>query len=341
MKRSVVRCGLLLTILALVGCATQEARRNDGRIEEASFVAINGIQQWVSIRGDNRRNPVLLFVHGGPADPQSALVETYAPFERDFVFVQWDQRGAGKTFAANRQFVKELTLEKMAQDGVELAGYLSGRFQHRKIIVLGHSWGSTLATAMVLRKPTLFSAYVGTGQVSSWRASATAQWEYLRLAATAAKDKETLDRMATIGNPDFFDAGQYFSWRNIMNRKYLGAADSGWLRNLRSMAADKFSDDERKDLGESGALSAAQLMKVMMTTDLGVTANQMPVPFYVIQGRDDLYTPTAPAIEYFDSVRASRKELIIIEGAGHFAVATHTKEFLQALTRVGLRRSGE
>ena len=329
-----MRAFLLMSTLALTACATKNTPATGSRIEEASFVTIGGIQQWITVRGANRKNPVLLLIHGGPADPQSALVELYVPYERDFVLVQWDQRGAGKTFAPNRETVKELTLERMAQDGVEVVEYLRKHLGQKQIIVLGHSWGSMLATEMVLRKPELFSAYVGTGQVSSWSASTAAQWSHLRAAATAANDKETLDRMAVIGEPDPFNATQYFSWRNIMNRKYLAAADAAWLQSLRTMASSRFTDAERKDLGDSSNFSAIQLMKVLMTTDLNATAKRIPIPYYVIQGRDDLYTPTAPAIEYFNNVQAPRKELVIIEGAGHFAMCTHQSEFLQALEKV-------
>jgi hypothetical protein len=77
------------------------AQRAAQQIEEASFITIGGIEQWVTIRGDDRRKPVLMLLHGGPGDVQSPFVSTYAPYEKDLVLVQWDQRGAGRTFARN------------------------------------------------------------------------------------------------------------------------------------------------------------------------------------------------------------------------------------------------
>jgi pimeloyl-ACP methyl ester carboxylesterase len=322
----VLACGLQ------AGCVSSGRTSNAGPVQEASFVPIGGIEQWVTIRGANRSNPILLIVHGGPADTQSQLIQTYAPYERNFVVVQWDQRGAGKTFGRNRDTVKELGLERMALDGIELADYLRTHLGQDKVVLLGHSWGTILATDMVKRKPESFAAYVGTGQVASWRAAVTAQWSYLRTAATAANDQATLDRMNAIGAPDPYNVGQYFSWRNIMNRSYLTPADAGWLQALRTMSTSSgMTDAEKKEFTEAGSFSATQLLKVMMTTDLGVTAKQMPVPFFVIQGRADMYTPTQPAIDYFNSVQAPRKQLIVIEDAGHFALATHQEEFLQAL----------
>jgi len=33
-------------------------------IQEERFVTVGGIEQWITIRGANRTNPVLLIVHG-------------------------------------------------------------------------------------------------------------------------------------------------------------------------------------------------------------------------------------------------------------------------------------
>src|SRR4051794_204548 len=70
-------------------------------IAEASFVKIGGIEQWITIRGENRENPVVLMLHGGPGGAMSNLSAIFRPWENDFTVVQWDQRGAGKTYARN------------------------------------------------------------------------------------------------------------------------------------------------------------------------------------------------------------------------------------------------
>src|SRR5262245_14493007 len=94
-------------------------------IDEHGFVCIGGIEQWISIRGEDRSNPVLLLVHGGPGSIYSIFTPLLRFWEPHFTIVQWDQRGAGKTFRRNGKVGSgELTLDRLARDGIELAEYL-------------------------------------------------------------------------------------------------------------------------------------------------------------------------------------------------------------------------
>ena len=45
-----------------------------------------------------RTEAVLRIVHGGPGEAQGPAAEIYRPWEKEFIFVQWDQRGAGHTY---------------------------------------------------------------------------------------------------------------------------------------------------------------------------------------------------------------------------------------------------
>src|SRR5579864_1714040 len=137
-------------------------------IDEANYVKIGGLEQWITIRGEDRKNPVLLLLHGGPGDATNPW--GYAGFRtwlKYFTVVQWDQRGAGRTFGRNgAAAASTITIERMAQDGIELAELLSKRLQKDKIVLVGHSWGSILGVFMAKARPQLFYAFVGTGQVA-------------------------------------------------------------------------------------------------------------------------------------------------------------------------------
>ena len=301
-------------------------------IQEARFVMLGGIEEWITIRGADRANPVLLIVHGGPGDPQSGFRETYAVYEKDFTIVQWDQRGAGNTYAKNPTAAPEP--ERVESDGIELARYLRGYLGKKKILVLGHSWGSCLAIGMVQRAPELFAAYVGTGQPGSFRASIRAQFDFLLAKARAAGDRKRVEQLEAIGAPDPTDAKKYFSWWSMRN-PYMSPDDSRWFDEMRriSKSDPQFTEAYMKSVGDGMGFSGRTTVGAMLTTDLPTTARVLKVPFFVIQGREDMVAPTSVAIAYFDVVQAPKKKLILIDHAGHFALVTHREEFLAALVR--------
>jgi len=322
--------GMAVAFLAAVLLAASvRAQSPTQRLEEASFFSIGGIDQWVTIRGDDRRNPVLLLLHGGPGDVQSPLVSTYAPYEKDFVLVQWDQRGAGRTFA--RSGAAGVAQEKIVADGIDLAEQLRRRFPKQKLIVFGHSWGSVVATEMVQRRPELFDAYVGTGQVAAWADAVQFQFDFLKRRYKENGDSNALAALEAIGKPDPKNLQQYFSFSRPI-RQYLNPSDTAWLAAMRKVAvANGEAETTMKATGEGMSVSGAALSGSMVAEDLSATALRFRLPYYVIQGRYDLFTPTPLAEAYFKKVSAPSKRLIIIEDAGHFALATHQPNVIAAL----------
>ena len=74
--------------------------------------------------------------------------------------MHWDQRGAGASCAGVNW--KTLTLSRLIEDLIELAE-IPGK--GKKIGIIGHSWGSLVAIKAVRKRPDLFYAYIGTGQL--------------------------------------------------------------------------------------------------------------------------------------------------------------------------------
>src|SRR6185437_10319884 len=71
-------------------------------IERLEAVKIGGIEQWVSVRGADRRNPALLFLHGGPGYVSIPMSWWYTRgWEEYFPSFRGDQRGAAKPFLLN------------------------------------------------------------------------------------------------------------------------------------------------------------------------------------------------------------------------------------------------
>ena len=172
-------------------------------IDEAKYVQIGGIEQWVTIRGEDRNNPVLLFLHGGPGDATNPW--GYAGFRswlKAFTVVQWDQRGAGRTFGKNgASSASSITIARMTQDGIELAELLRKSLQKDKIILVGHSWGSILGVFMVKARPDLFWAFVGTGQVADEQRNYGVAYDALLRKAEDLGERQAIQDLKSVGPP--------------------------------------------------------------------------------------------------------------------------------------------
>jgi predicted alpha/beta-fold hydrolase len=117
----VVAAGLSFRAYRQDLAAAALAIRSPNGVQEGGFVVIGNIKQWVQTRGEDRNNPVLLFVHGGPGGSTLPMSSGWQPWEKYFTVVQWDQRGAGRTYGETGDATAPtMTLERMTQDGIEL-----------------------------------------------------------------------------------------------------------------------------------------------------------------------------------------------------------------------------
>ncbi len=159
-------------------------------------ITLGGSPQWVLIRGANRSNPLLLFLHGGPGMPTMYLAHDFQQeLEQNFVVVQWDRRGAGKSFASGLSG-QEMTVSREIEDTIELIDQLRSRLHQKKIYLVGFSYGSYLGILVAQRHPELLHAYIGIGQMAcSDQESRTLQDTWIREQATRNADNDALDEL--------------------------------------------------------------------------------------------------------------------------------------------------
>lgn len=306
-------------------------------IDEAGYVEIGGIKQWLQIRGHDRNNPVLLCVHGGPGGTWIPVTRLFAAWEKDFTVVLWDERGAGKTLAASGPAIAPtMTIERMAQDGIEVAEHLRRRLGKEKIVLLGHSFGSILGVIMAKQRPDLFFAFVGTGQAADLPRSVAMEYQRLRESATAAQDARTLRELSAIGQPPFSNleqTGVYFQCAE----RYQPAADSVAMvelqRSLLSPPPRYSIGDEWNRMRGFMVVPTWALYREILTTNLMTGARDFALPVFLFQGTDDRITPLSLAEEYFNLIEAPRKEFVRFAGGGHFAVWSHAEAFGAELRR--------
>lgn len=299
------------------------------------YVSIGGIEQWIQVGGASPGHPVLLFLHGGPGGSSRPAAMAWKPWEEHFAVVHWDQRGAGRTFAKNGEAAsRRLTVERMVLDGVEVAEFLTRHLGTEKLLLVGHSWGSVLGVHMLKRRPELFSAYVGTGQVVNMQQAEELNYRRHVTQAERRQNSEALQALIEIGAPPYADRAKIKVLRHWADQLAEGTGDCAEARPL-PLDPDFLDADEVAALLEGAEFTRNELFRELAGIDLMALGPHFTVPIFFFEGTCDQATPIELAENYFAQIIAPHKEFVRFEGCHHFVVMNRPMDFLRELrTRV-------
>ncbi len=301
------------------------------KISEENFILINGIEQWVTIKGESSK-PVILFLHGGPGSPLSPYSDNlYKDLEKDFIIVQWDQRGTGKTFGKyapeelTPEYLKEnpLSLDLMTNDGIELSEYLLKHLDKQKIILFGTSWGSALGVKMASKRPELYHAYVGHSQIVNPTIDLDFYNRIYKM-AESKNDQDALDILNTIGKPPYDRAKKVGQLFRIL-KKYEGInsnpAPDNWF--VLSPKYDNGKDNQNRSDGDDYSFvnytGDTKLGVQPMSAGINLMQDNLnfEIPVYLIQGKEDILTPNEKTKEYYNKIKAPKKRYYLLPNTAH------------------------
>jgi pimeloyl-ACP methyl ester carboxylesterase len=276
----------------------------------------------------------VLFVHGGPGDASSAWAYPYfRAWEHDFVIAQWDQRGAGRTLSRSGA-PSTLNLDRMVEDGVQVAEYLHERLKQPKIILVGQGWGSVLGLLMIKARPDLFLAYVGSGQIVDPMQDERDAYALALRTAQDAHDEQAVADLKAAGVPPYAEgspAQQTLEhWRDACE-----GAESERFHDARlgfALASPGYTVHDLDDWLDGQTLSAQLLARQQREFAPRRLQGSFEVPIFVIQGSGDCTSPAPLAMHWLQDVQAPRKQFLTIEDAGHFALFVRSEAFLHAMS---------
>ena len=309
-----------------------------GSIAVLEWVELGDLEQWITIRGRDVSNPVLLWLHGGPGSPQMPLAHHLdARLEQSFVVVHWDQRGAGKS---NHGGFDESTmrLERYVTDALELIAYLRGRLGHERLVLLGHSWGTQLGIELVATHPELFDAYIGVSQVVDHDRATEIARDWLRATIDPAKapaDVRTLDAIEIPARRH----GEYRALAQLVDA-YGGSFDVPITRLARIVArAPEYAVGDYPLLlrGMHRGGRPMHAGGIMANPDVISTTPSLEVPVSFFAGAHDYNTPLALVREYAEVLEAPHVELVVFEQAAHLPFLAEPERFVDEVIRVAGR----
>nr|WP_255604434.1 alpha/beta hydrolase [Oscillochloris sp. ZM17-4] len=278
------------------------------------------------IRGYSADKPVLLYLNGGPG--MSGLPFTRVVLDdlsHDFVIVDWDQRGTGKSYAALDP-TATLTLDQAINDTIELTNYLRQRFDEPKIYVVGESWGSILGVLAVQRQPELFYAFIGSGQMVNVRETDRRFYQDVLDLAARNGDTQLAAQMRAYGQPPYADIPyanifameQYESLYQpyTPSQAYMDLGNAAGIGPYGVLASEynlveKFN--VLRGLIDTFTVLYPQLQEVDFRRDVP----RLDTPVYILDGTAELAARRDLTQEWFGALEAPTKRMFTLDNAAH------------------------
>jgi pimeloyl-ACP methyl ester carboxylesterase len=284
-----------------------------GGVATLEKIRIGGSDQWVLERSEDAGNPVVLFLHGGPGTSQLTSNRRHTRgLEKYFTVVNWDQRGAGKSYGAIGD-PDQMNIGQYVADTRELTTYLLEKFHQDRLMLVGHSWGTVIAALAVSRYPDLYSCYVGIGQIGNMAEGEAASYWWTLDQARKRGNRRAADALAAMGPPPYDGDWQkktitqrgYLAWfGGEVYRSRLGASGRV-LGSLLFSREYTLADRVNVIRGIHGSMRL--LWPELFEVDLFESVPEIKVPVFFMEGRHDHECPSEIAQRYFGKLRAPAK----------------------------------
>lgn len=329
----------LLIAVTFIGRLVIKNENHVGKngIEEEVYVEANGQQHYCLIKGEDTSNPVIIWIHGGPASPDTMMVYYIANELKDqYTVIAYNERGCGRTYYINLDSDpnnETASFDNLQKDLDGIVDYACNRFAQEKVIIVGHSFGTMVGSKYAVDHPEKVSAYVGVGQMAAADSSDYTFLDAIEKAKIAGddisemeiqyekyKENPDLDNLLTmrklvnpyhpVTNSSNYMLKAYFS-------PYMNLTDIRWF----------FNEISSKKLLETNPI----LFEFIEEFDVYQFGQNYEVPVGIIQGSDDWVTPCKPANDFLDYINAPVKRMEIVEGWGHSLPQENPKLFAETL----------
>ncbi|RRR25798.1 alpha/beta hydrolase [Schaalia georgiae] len=331
--------GALLALMVALSQSTAFTPTIDGPdpIAELRPITVNGRAEWLSLRGQDRSKPVLLFLSGGPGGSQLVTARhCFADLERDYVVVTWEQPGAAKANGAISP--DDITLDTYLSDGAAVTEVLREEFGQDRIYLMGESWGSALGLMLARDHPEHYRAFIGTGQMIDFLETDRIDYQTALDDARARGNQKLVSQLEEQGPPPY-ESGTALKTAAFLSPLNGLSARSGQLHSA------VFSTMDGVYGVEYGLLDKVRffwgLLRVLdafypdlYPIDLRQSAAEQQIPIHIFHGRYDYNAPASLAEDYYARLSAPRKSLVYFEHSAHNPWQTENGLFNDEVRRV-------
>ncbi|WP_249028761.1 alpha/beta fold hydrolase [Tannockella kyphosi] len=278
---------------------------------------LNGINQKVLIEGKSSYNPVLICLHGlGTSLPFSCGSRgLYPDFIKNYTMVYWDQLGCG----INNQVLEDVSVDDYVNMTFDLINEIRALFPNNKIYLFGMSWGSLLALKVMAQDNPIDGA-ICYGQLSKDMYFSEDTFEELT---------DYCHRVKALARIEEIHQEPSHCYQNVVEiSKYIKKYSNGYIHKkttatnfLPIMLGNFLSQDYKtKDflaLFKNGFTKNESLINEIIGLDVSEDFKKISKPYYIIQGANDIITPTSSLVKVIGDVNNSNIRLNIMEEASH------------------------
>lgn len=302
-----------------------------GSVAEMQRVRLGNVEQSITIRGRNAKAPILIWLHGGPGQDETGMWRKYnSALEDHFVVVYWTQRGTGRSYSSDIP-ASSMTINQFVNDLDELITHMQQRFGQQKVVIAGHSWGTSFGVAYAQSHPQNVATFVGVSQVVNATAGEKLSYHFTLDEAKRRGNAEALRELTALGGPPYPMASI------LAQRKWLEEFGGGSFHkptSLFSLMWQSFAASELTLLDgvhyQSGAdFSLNALAKENAKVDWWSNAKKFEMPVFIVSGRFDHNTPSGLQKAWFDRIEAPIKTHRWFEDSAHSPLFEEPEVFNQ------------
>jgi pimeloyl-ACP methyl ester carboxylesterase len=317
-------------------------------ISSLEEITLGGVKQWIFIRGTDQRNPILIFLHGGPGAPMGGMSSSRkfdAELIKHFTVVHWDQRGAGKSYNSDIP-IDSMTHDRLVEDCNELMDYVRNKFDTEKVFVVGHSAGTVIGIKTAYKYPEKIHAYVGVAHVINEYEKQKISYDFVVKEAEKSGDLKIQNAIKSIGPPPYdtpkkdMEKARYIVRYGGFIRdnpvKQIGIAMLSFLASPEYSLSEGLRTFRNKGLEFTMDAMWEEIRNINLTEEI----QSIKVPIYFFVGKYDMITPTVLVENFYINLDAKKgKKLIVFENSAHVPMLEEKERYEELLINVVLKES--
>lgn len=320
---------VLITLLFTLSCTQEDL--ND--LSDTLYLRHKGADMPAHIYGNGSEKVFLIILHGGPGGNGLSyrLGTIKSKIEKECAVVYYDQRGSG--MSQGRYSEDGISVDIMAEDVLALVKVIQHKYgEDCRFFLMGHSWGGTLGTAVLLKNQEVFKGWVEIGGAHDAKG---VFFEYPRNFEKVANEqiaadnnvsywqgvKDKIDRLdtETYSDDDFYTMNReaYKAEQKLEDDKLINKT-SGKIQRENVITA--FFKNNLLTVSWNGATTQSILVRdqgVFENLSFADRLDEITIPSLLLWGKYDMVIPVKFGQDAIDSLGSASKELVIFENSGH------------------------